>query len=784
MRQRLPLFAKPKRLGGLRSIGLTIALSVVGLPMLGAYAEGYSFSGVTVTGNARIEDQTVQSYAKIPVGERLNDGDLNEAYQNILSSGLFETVEFNVKGDQLEIGVVEYPTINRINFEGNARISDDVLTRVIQSQSRRVFNPIKAVADADTIAEAYAQQGRLAARIAPKIIKQANNRVDLVFEVFEGGVVEVERIGFVGNKTFSDSRLRRVLATKQAGLISSFISSDSYVEDRIAVDRQRIEDFYRARGFVDARVTSAGAQLTQDRGAHFLTFTIVEGRQFTIGTLDVKSEIPGVDAAPFLDAIAGKSGKAFDPAIIDRDVTRLELKALRLGQDFVKVTPRFDRNVKAQTINVTYDLTPAPKVFVERINITGNTATLDRVIRQQIKMVEGDPFNPRALREAEDRLRALNIFQDVEASVRDGSKSGQVMIDMKITEKPTGSLSLGGTYSSSLGVGAIIRYNELNFLGRGQELSLAVSNASTAQVYGMKFIEPALLGRDVRLTLDFAFERTDNQTGSYDTEIARALPELRFPLSESIGFTTRAGLQAERIFNPSNLFSSVINIDVGKGRVTRALIGYGLDYDSRRTGIDPNTGFTLKFNQDLAGLSSDTLFLKTGVVATAQRKLFNDQLVLRSTFEGGVLSFQKGKSLVTDRYFLSTDQMRGFDLGGIGPREIGPLVNESIGGNKFAVMRFEAQFPLGLPEEYGISGGLFYDLGSVWDSGTSLPGCTSSTPTVNCITSNDFRLRQSIGASLFWTTPIGPLRFNFSKALAKEEFDVEREFEVTISAQF
>lgn len=776
MRQRLPLFAKPKRLGGLRSIGLTIALSVVGLPMLGAYAEEYSFSGVTVTGNARIEDQTVQSYAKIPVGERLNDGDLNEAYQNILSSGLFETVEFNVKGDQLEIGVVEYPTINRINFEGNARISDDVLTRVIQSQSRRVFNPIKAVADADTIAEAYAQQGRLAARIAPKIIKQANNRVDLVFEVFEGGVVEVERIGFVGNKTFSDARLRRVLATKQAGLISSFISSDSYVEDRIAVDRQRIEDFYRARGFVDARVTSAGAQLTQDRGAHFLTFTIVEGRQFTIGTLDVKSEIPGVDAAPFLDAIAGKSGKAFDPAIIDRDVTRLERKALRLGQDFVKVTPRFDRNVKAQTINVTYDLTPAPKVFVERINITGNTATLDRVIRQQIKMVEGDPFNPRALREAEDRLRALNIFQDVEASVRDGSKSGQVMIDMKITEKPTGSLSLGGTYSSSLGLGAIIRYNELNFLGRGQNLSLAVSNADTAQVYALRFTEPALLGRDVRFSLDLSFERTDNQTGSYDTEIARVLPELRFPLSDSIGFSTRMGVESDLLLNVTSQSTAILG-DEGK-RITRAVIGYGFDYDSRRRGVDPNTGFTFNFDQDLAGLSSDILYLKTGVTATAQRKLLNDQLVLRGTFEAGVLSFQKGSSRITDRYFMGTERMRGFDLDGIGPRERSAdgSIDEALGGNKFAVMRFEAQFPLGLPEEYGISGGLFYDLGSVWDSGADVGS--------NTLYSDDFRLRQSIGASLFWTTPIGPLRFNFSKALAKEEFDVEREFEVTISAQF
>lgn len=759
---------------GASIITLSLALAFM-VPAHDAAAQNFNFNSVTIEGNQRIEPGTILTYAGIGRGQTVSAAQLNDAYQRILGSGLFESVEIVPQGSRLVIKVVEFPTINAINFEGNNRIKDDDLAGIVQSQSRRVFSPSQAETDAAAITQAYVQAGRIAARVQPKVIRRSDNRVDLVFEVFEGGVTEVERIAFVGNQAYSDWRLRRVLETKQAGIFRALIGSDTFIEDRLQFDQQVLQDFYSSRGYVDFRITGVNAELAQERNGYFVTFNIEEGQQFNFGDITVSSDLSEVDTDTFQDALKLRPGVVYAPNQIDNEIARLERLAIREGLTFVRVEPRVTRNDRDLTLDIEFLLTRGPRVFVERIDIEGNTTTLDRVIRRQFRVVEGDPFNPREIRESSERIRALGFFANAEVEAREGSTPQQVIVDVNVEEQPTGSLSFGGSFSSSSGFGLAIEFRERNFLGRGQGISLGFNTGTSNQSYTFTFVEPAVLGRDLKLGIGLTYNQTDQDNAEYDTAIGRFSPSLTFPLAENSEFSVRYSAKFSEISNPSSDIGALVTAEANAGQVWDSSVGYTYSFDTRRNGLDPNAGVLLEFGQDFAGLGGDTSFVRTNVRAVAQRLVLNEEVTLRASFEAGALNYSQGSSRVTDRFSMGTSVMRGFEFGGIGPREKGPGdINDALGGNMFAVARFEAEFPLGLPEEYGISGGLFYDVGSLW-------GLDNSNANVLY---EDFSARHVVGVSLFWNTPIGPLRFNFSEALVKEEFDEPQSFELTISTQF
>ena len=740
-----------------------------------ALAQDFRFNAISVEGNQRIEAGTIASYLGVARGDTVSAAELNDGYQRVLASGLFESVEIEPRGNTLVVRVVELPTVNRITFEGNARIDDETLATIVQSQSRRVFSPSTAEADAARITEAYAQQGRIAARVQPKIIRRSDNRVDLVFEVFEGGVSEIERIGFAGNQVFSDRRLRRVLETKQAGLFRALIRSDTFIEDRIEFDKQVLRDFYQSRGYVDFRTTGVNAELSDERDAYFITFNVEEGQQFSFGEIVATSDLAEVDTDVFQKAIRLRSGRTYSPTAIETEITRLERLAIREGLNFVRVEPRVTRNDRDLTLDVEFLLTRGERVFVERIDIEGNTTTLDRVVRRQFRVVEGDPFNPREIRESAERVRALGFFGDAQVEAREGSTPQQVVIDVDVEERPTGSLSFGGSYSTSSGFGAAITFRERNFLGRGQQLALGVTTGVDSSNYSFSFTEPAFLGRDVAYNFTLNYLETDNSNAEYDTAIGNFSTGFTFPVSENGRLNLRYGARYSEITNLNETVGSIITAEAERGEVWDSFIGYRYSYDTRRTGLNPNAGVLLEFGQDFAGLGGDNTYVESTLRAVAQTKILNDDVTLRATLQAGALSYSEGSSRVTDRFTLGSNLMRGFEGGGIGPREVGPGdINDPLGGDYFAVARFEAEFPLPLPEEYGVSGGVFYDVGSLW----------GLEETNENVLYEDFTARHVIGVSLFWTTPLGPLRFNFSEALSKEQFDEEQTFDLTISTQF
>ncbi|MCH2163495.1 MAG: outer membrane protein assembly factor BamA [Marinovum sp.] len=765
-------------LSGLVAIWTLVA---VGLAPGHAEAQTFSFQNVSVEGAERIELATILSFAAIPRGQPVTAGQLNGAYQRILASGLFSNVEIVPQGSTLVIRVEERPTINRIAFEGNRRIKDEDLAPLIQSQSRRVFSPSTAEADAQVIAQAYTQASRFAARVTPRIIRRSDNRVDLVFEIREGAVTEVERINIIGNSAYSDRRLRRVLGTKQAGLLRSVIRSDTFIEDRLAFDRQVIRDFYLSRGYVDFRVTSVNAEIAEERNGYFVTFNVQEGQQFRFGEITVNSDLPDADPDLFADALRIKPGVVYSPTLVEQSIARLERLANNEGLNFVRVDPRISRNDRDLTLDVEFSLTRGPRVFIERIDIEGNTTTLDRVVRRQFRVAEGDPFNPREIRESAERIRALGFFGNADVEAREGTTPDRVIIDVDVEEQPTGSIGFGGTYSSDTGFGANISFSERNFLGRGQALSFSFNTTSAARAYSFSFVEPAFLGRDVRFGLSLSYNETENenQTG-YDTTVGSFVPYLAFPLTERSRLQLRYSGSLTDLSNPGDDVGGIIRSEIEKERLVASGLGYTYVFNTIGTGLDPTAGVRFSFGQDIYGLGGDVQSLRTTARLVGQRTVRNEEVTLRASLEGGALvTFGDDGSRIIDRFRLGSRQFRGFEPNGVGPREIGGDVNDALGGNLYTVAKFEAEFPLPLPQEYGISGGVFFDIGNLWGLDNTDVG-TAGTQVLY----DDGAWRSVIGASIFWDTAIGPLRFNFTEAIQAEKEDKPRAFEFTISTQF
>ncbi|PWR03315.1 outer membrane protein assembly factor BamA [Meridianimarinicoccus roseus] len=761
-----------------RLAGLALAAGCVS----GAVWAQASFGQIDVRGNQRIETSTVLTYAGIEPGSPVTAGQINAAKQRLLASGLFESVEVTPARGTLIIEVQEFPTINRISIEGNRRLNDEVLEGLVTSQPRRVYSPSTATADARAIADAYFQAGRLAATVTPKIIVRDQNRVDLVFEVTEAAVVEVERIGFVGNRSFSDRRLRQALGTKQAGIFRQIIRRDTFLEDRVQFDRQVLTDFYRSRGFVDFEVLSVTPEFSRERDAFFLTFNIREGQRFELGEISVTTDVPDLDVAAFERVVRARTGQTYSPTRIEDTVARLEREAIELGLDFIRADPVITRNDRELTLDVAFNLTRGPRILVERIDIEGNSTTLDRVIRRQFRVVEGDPFNPREIRDSAERIRALGYFANSDVTTREGTAPDRVIVDVNVEEQPTGSLTLGGSYSLDEGFGFAIGLSERNFLGRGQFLNVSIAAGIDNNNSSLTLAEPSLLGRDLNGSVSIYYRSTDSFNADFNTDELGFRPTLGFPVSDNGRLELNYRLSRDTISDVQSGDPTILGdngssaiIQREEGRLVTSSIGYNYSYNSARTGLDPNTRYRFEFGQNFGGVGGDTQFVETLALAGYETKVMNEDVGLSATVRGAALNFTEGNSRVIDRY-RGRNYARGFTANGIGPRDLTATNQDALGGNYAVGVAFEADFPVGLPEEYGIRGGVFYDIGSIW-------GLDDTAGTGGEV-DDDFHLRQVIGATIFWTTPIGPLRFDFTRALEKEDYDDERTFDFRVSTRF
>ncbi len=739
-------------------------------------------SQIVVEGNQRIEQATVESYMTVSPGQPATPDDINDSVRALFETGLFRDVRIEPRGSALVVMVEENPVINQISIEGNDRIDDAPLRALLTSRERRVYTRAKAEADADVLLEQYRRAGRYAATVEPQIIQLPQNRVDLVFEIDEGPLTGVESLRFVGNTKFSDRRLRRVVSTDESTLLNFLSATDTYDPDRLELDKQLLRRFYLANGYADFEVLSAVAELAPDREGFFLTFTVDEGEQYDFGPVDIVSNAEGVDVEELRSLIEIREGDTYDVDEVEDAIAALTLRLGELGYAFTEIDPIPEKNAEARTLGVTFEVNEGERVFVERIDIEGNSRTLDRVVRREFELVEGDAFNALQVRRSRSNIRGLGFFRSVDVETEPGSAPDRVVLKTTVEEQSTGQISFGLGFSTSDSVSGEVSIVERNLLGRGQFLRARARISGANQLYDLSFTEPRFLDRDVAVGFDlYRRETNDQDTSSFDTRNTGFSPRISFPLGRYARLSTRYRISQDEIIDVPDNASPLIRDDIGKN-ITSS-IGYTVVYDRRNDVVEPSGGYILKFDQDFAGLGGDTRYVRSEASAKAFTRLVSDEVIGSIEVAGGAITgFGDYDPTISDRFFLGGDTFRGFENAGLGPRD--QNTDDTLGGKFYGIVRTEVTFPLPLPEEYGLAGGLFADAGTVW----GLDDTTYSDPNINGgalqTIDDDPELRASVGASVFWQSPFGPVRMNFAIPVVEEDGDDAEFFRFTAGTRF
>lgn len=724
---------------------------------------------IEVVGNQRIEAATVRSYMRIDVGDVYDPSLIDQSLKALFATGLFADVAIRRQGSALVVNVVENPIINRLAFEGNRRIGDDVLRNEVRLRPRVVYTRSRVQADVQRLLQVYRRNGRFAASIEPKVIQLPQNRVDLVFEVFEGPVTNVRRIDFVGNRVFDDSRLRRAIATQEARWYRFLSSTDTYDPDRVTLDREMLRKYYLERGYADFRVVSAVAELTQDREDFFITFTVDEGERYRFGKIDLTTTLKNLDVEGLQRSVTTEEGEFYNAEQIEETIRQLTFAVGRLGYAFVDIRPQVNRDREQRIIDVTFQINEGPRVYVERINITGNVRTLDKVIRREVELVEGDAFNTAKVRRSRQRIRRLGFFDKVDIAQSEGTAPDRVVLDVDVQERSTGELSFGVGLSTSETVVGDVSIRERNLLGRGQDLRLGLSLSPDRQQVDLSFTEPYFLDRNVAAGFDiFNIERDQQDRSSFDEKNRGLRLRSNFAITENLRQGVNYTIRQDEITDISTTTSAFIRQDEGS-RVTSS-VGYELTYDTRDDVFEPSRGVLIRGGQDFAGLGGDVRYIRTRATWSWFYPITQD-VVSNVAITGGHIWGMDQRVKVTDRFFLGGDSFRGFEAGGVGPRD--RQTDDALGGTVYYVATGELRFPIGLPNEFGVTGRAFTEVGTLTDADLSGSGID-----------DDKSPRMTIGAGLSWRSPFGPIRVDFATPLLKEDYDEEELFRFSFGTRF
>ena len=737
----------------------------------------FRFSQITVQGNSNTDVETIKSISGLKQNISLSASDLNSALKNLYSSNLFETVQVIPKGQTIIIKVKENKRIRRLVFEGNKKIEEKELLPLIKSKERQAFSRAQVVKDSRIISDFYRFKSRYSARVEPKIIERDNGFVDLVFEIDEGSILQISQIDFVGNKSFSDRQLRDVIKSKRAGIFSSFFTSDNYSEGSQEADKYLLKKFYNEQGFPDAKVIASLGGFKDGGDSAFLTYSIYEGPYFDFGEVSIRSMVKGISPSIYEKSVVASKGDKFNSSQIKETLDNIKTVSVSNGFPFLIGKVDQVRDFKKREIGLVFKVIEGPKLFVEQIEISGNTHTRDNVIRREFKVEEGDAFDPSMLKRSEEKLQSLGYFESVKVNVRQGSSPQNAIVDIDVKEAPTGSLSLGLGYSTDTDVSAQFSFSESNFRGAGQGIRFSVSGSKDSSSVGLGFKERGFLGRDVLLSMDIDYTNSKPRTTGYTANLLALKPSVGFNISSN----TRVNLsyKFENIDVTAVGSSEVLKQDIGQS--TRSLIDFSLRHDKRDSIIKPTKGYIINFGSEIAGLGGDDQFLKSKASGKIYQGVFDNSIIFSTELEGGILSMGKGYSKIVDRFLLGGRSFRGFKYNGIGPRE---LNNGSytipLGGEKYAIARLAASFPLGLPRELGLYGSLFADAGTLWSLKTD-PNISGLS---NKVALTDRTIRTSIGFAMNWETPIGPLQFNWSRPQKYLEADDLEYFSLNLATRF
>ncbi len=816
--------------------GLAICCLVLGGTLVGAgtmvvasvgVAAAQSASSIVVQGNRRVEAETVRSYFKPGPGGQVGPAQIDDAIHALYATGLFEDVHLSHENGRLVVSVVENPVIDRVAFEGNKKAKDEQLKAEVQSKPRGTLSKPMVQADVQRIIEIYHRSGRFDVSVDPKIIELPNNRVDLVFEIKEGQKTGVKDIRFVGAHAFSRGRLKDVIKTTESNLLSFLQTTDIYDPDRVEADRDLLRRFYLKHGYADVRIISAVGEYDPAKKGFIVTFTIDEGSQYHIGTVDVVSNVHALNPASLRGSLKVSAGSVYNADLVEKSVESMTIEAARHGYAFATVHPRGDRDFEKKIINLNFVVDEGTRAYIERINIIGNTRTRDYVIRREFDIGEGDAYNRALIDRAERRLKNLDYFKTVKITNEPGSAPDRVVINVNVEEKSTGEFSISGGYSTADGFLAEVSVADRNLMGRGEFAKASVSYGQYSRGFGLSFVEPYLLGYRMAGGIDL-FGRQSFSTSyvSYNTQTIGVNLRLGFALSEELSFTPHYSIFQQEVSLPDYLnncqYSSnalinggtgvnsgneggvgntdttvnppngcyydgeaslPVRIELSKGAVIESIVGYSLAYNTLDNVKSPTSGLYAEIKQDFAGVGGDVNFIRTSAEARNYYEVFPDVIGVVK-LQGGHLAGWGGKDLrMLDNFQMGPNLVRGFEPSGIGPRDLTPgSTNDALGGTMYWGASVEAQTPLYfLPKEIGIKVAAFADAGSLWNYQSETSWAVTGE---NLQVGDAPTIRSSVGMGLIWDSPLGPLRFDFAYALTKASYDRTQFFRFSGGTKF
>jgi outer membrane protein insertion porin family len=773
-----------------------------------AMAQGVVKS-IEVAGNRRVEPETVRSYMQISPGQAYSAAKVDASIKALFATGLFSDVKIEPQGSTLVVTVTENPVINQVAFEGNSEVDTAALQAEVQLKPRSVFTRSKAQSDVQRILDVYRRQGRFAASVEPKIIELEQDRVNLVFEITEGGATKVKGINFVGNHAFSDSQLRDIISTTQTGWFDFLKGTSIYDPDRMSLDRELVRQYYLKNGYADATVTASNAELDPDGTGFIITFAVEEGELYNFGAVGIESSLAEVPGDAYTGELLTASGEVYNASLIDKSTEKLTLAIAEKGYAFARVRPRAIPDLTSHTIAISYVVDEGPHIYIERINISGNERTKDYVIRREFRLAEGDAYNPLMVDRAKKRLDGLGLFKTVDVKRRPGSAQDRVVLDVDLVETSTGELSFGAGFSSSEGIIGDVSITERNLLGNGQFLRLKLAGSIDRAQIDLSFTEPRFLDRNLSAGFDLYHKEIDqtSQSGFKQRKTGGQL-RLGFPLAENLWMQTNYGLSRDEIYgvqgptfdakgNKTSTGASLAIRDACGDKTPTdttvrcdnaayytSLLGTTITYDARNHPKTPTRGYYLQLNDEFAGVGGDVNYWKVEGEGRAYYPI-TEKITLIGRVIGGHIEGWGGEDVkILDSYFKGGETVRGFQRAGFGARDIS--TGDALGGNTYWAATAEVRFPIPfIPDDLGISAAVFADAGSLFDvtggAKTALKNCVSGGKA--CLVDEN-TIRSSVGASLMWNSPVGPLRMDYAEVLSKGSADKEQKFRFGASTKF
>jgi outer membrane protein insertion porin family len=773
---------------GMRAL-CAIALSTLALCRAGAASD----PTLVVEGNRRISEEAIRAHFHKTPAASLTPAAVDSALKELYATGLFEDVKIIPSGTHVIVRVVEATAIDRVRFEGNKQIKDDDLAKEISLQPRGPMTKAAVREDVARIVELYNRNGRYEAEVTPKTIARGDGRFDLVFEIKEGAKTGVKRIAFAGNHEYADSRLKGVVRTTESGWFGFLKTTDVYDRDRIEADADLLRRFYAKNGFADVRVSADGSYDPAQHG-FMLTFTIREGARYTFGAIDIQSRLEALDGSAPRDAVRLARGAVFDGEAVEKAASAITVAAGKHGFPFVDVRSHADHDPAAHIVNVVFTLDDGPRRYVERINIHGNTVTRDEVIRREFDIAEGDAYNRGLVDAAERRLKQLPPFKSMKITTETGSASDRVVLNVDVEEQKTGEIFYSGGYSTSAGLIGEVSVAERNFLGRGQFVKVSVAVGQYLHSGSVSFVEPYLLGNRMSLGVDLFYKDVlTNPTQSYGGQSYGAGIKVSAPLMDGVTSEAHYSLTNQSVSLDPTLMacvppnattacpSAAIKQAALDGSQWVSTVGSALSYSTLDNPKDPHEGLRATLSQDVAGVPGTVDFLRTTGDVRYYHDLGND-IVGSVRAQGGYINPYGGQTLpLMSSFFGGPQLVRGFAVNGFGPRDVtAGTTQDNIGGSRYWATSAELQAPIpGLPAEIPLKTAVFADAGSLW----GYRGATASPSLSQSLTVADSKtVRSSIGSSLIWDSPFGPLRVDYAYPVSKASTDITQRLHFGVGA--